>query len=217
MSFGDCAGSGCGSHGRFGDDRPCRGFCGSNRGCLRRGGDDAGPRGTRGRGRDNRRRLTRLRHDDSLRGSRFCFCSRRHTRGGRSRDSRGGCSTGDRRFGRCRGGRCRYRSSHGPGDRGRRGCRPRCGRALHLLLLFFQNGFGHIADTVNPGPVDLRLDFGVMPSRRAAAGTAPFEDVRAHTFGFIRLNRARMRFLFRDTDCHESVQNFFALDFQLSR
>jgi hypothetical protein len=88
---------------------------------------------------------------------------------------------------------------------------------MHLLLLLFQNRFGDVADAVHLRPVDLRLRLGLVPRGSRRAAPTPLMDVGAHTLGFIRLNRARMRLLFGNPYCRESVQNFFALNFQLSR
>jgi hypothetical protein len=85
-----------------------------------------------------------------------------------------------------------------------------------FLLLSLENLSGDIAWLVGLGPVDFRLGVGVVP-RRAAASAARFKDVCAHTLGFIRLNRARMGFLLGNSNGRESVQNFPALNFQLSR
>jgi hypothetical protein len=65
-------------------------------------------------------------------------------------------------------------------------------------------------------PVNLRLGFGLVPHRRAAS-TPTLQDVRAHTLGFVRLDRARVGLLLGNTDCRESIQNGPALHFQLSR
>jgi hypothetical protein len=89
---------------------------------------------------------------------------------------------------------------------------------MRLLLLLLEDRFGDVANAVDLRPVDLRLGFGLMPRRcRAAAPTPRLQDVGAHTLGFIRLDRARMRLLLGNPDCCESIQNFLALDFQLSR
>jgi hypothetical protein len=88
---------------------------------------------------------------------------------------------------------------------------------MHLLLLLLKNRFGNIADAVHLRPVDLRLRFGLVPRSSRTAASTSLQDVCAHTLGFIRLYRARMRLLFRNTYSRESVQNFFALNFQLSR
>jgi hypothetical protein len=89
---------------------------------------------------------------------------------------------------------------------------------MRLLLLLFQNRFGDIANAVDLRPVDLRPGFGLMPRRcRAAAPTPRLQDVCAHTLGFIRLDRARMRLLLGNSDCRERVQDFLAFDFQLTR
>lgn len=83
-------------------------------------------------------------------------------------------------------------------------------------LLVLQNRSGHITDVMHLRPVDLRLDLGLVPRRRARPAPA-LQNVGAHTLGFIRLDRARVRLLFRYADFHESIQNCFALDFQLPR
>ena len=89
---------------------------------------------------------------------------------------------------------------------------------MQFLLLLFENRFGDIADAVDLRPVDLRLDLGFMPGRgRTRRSAAPLQNVGAHTLGFIRLNRARMRFLLANPNRHESIQNLLALNFQLPR
>jgi hypothetical protein len=88
---------------------------------------------------------------------------------------------------------------------------------MHLLLLLFQNRPGYIADAVHLRPVDLRFRFGFVPRTGAPASAAPLQNVGAHTFCFIRLDGARMRFLLGNPDRRESVQNLFTLDFQLPR
>jgi hypothetical protein len=88
---------------------------------------------------------------------------------------------------------------------------------MHLLLLLFQNCFSNVADAVNLRPVDLRLRLSLMPRGSRTAAPAPPQNVGAHTLGFIRLNRARMRLLLGNPYGRESIQNFFALNFQLSR
>jgi hypothetical protein len=88
---------------------------------------------------------------------------------------------------------------------------------VHFLLLLFENRPGDVADAVHLRPVDLRLYFGLMPSRRIRRASTPFRNVSAHTLGFIRLNRARMGFLLANSNGYESVQNLLALDFQLPR
>jgi hypothetical protein len=86
---------------------------------------------------------------------------------------------------------------------------------VRFLLLSLENLAGDIAGLMGLGPVELRLNLGFMPSRGTAAA-APLKDVGAHTLGFIRLNRARMGFLLGNSNGRESIQDFLALDFQLS-
>jgi hypothetical protein len=88
-----------------------------------------------------------------------------------------------------------------------RGCFP---------LLVLQNRLCHITNVMYLRPVDLRLDFSLMPRRRTAA-TPTLQDVCAHTLGFVRLDRARVGLLLGNADFHESIQNCLALHFQLSR
>jgi hypothetical protein len=88
---------------------------------------------------------------------------------------------------------------------------------MRFLLLPLENLLRDIARLVRLRPVDLRLHIVGMPWCGSASRPASPQDVRAHTLGFIRLDGARMRLLFGDPDRRESVQNFFALDFQLSR
>lgn len=53
-----------------------------------------------------------------------------------------------------------------------------------------------------------------MPIRAAPA--APLQ-VRAHTLGFVALERTRMGLLLRDADRGQSLQDLPALDLQLAR
>jgi len=69
---------------------------------------------------------------------------------------------------------------------------------------------------VNLRPVNLRLDLGLVPCRTTRAAP-PFQDVRAHTLGFILLDRARVGLLFGNADFRESIQNRLALNFQFPR
>jgi hypothetical protein len=98
----------------------------------------------------------------------------------------------------------------------RRRHRTRHGRRLGFLLLSLQDLLRNVAGLMRLRPVDLRLHIGFVPRRRAAAAP-PSLNVGAHTLGFIRLDRARMGFLLGDPNCGESVENFLALNFQLSR
>jgi hypothetical protein len=88
---------------------------------------------------------------------------------------------------------------------------------MHFLLLLFENRLGDVADAVDLRPVDLWLDLGLMPRAGRTRASTPLEDVGAHTLGFIRLDRARMRLLLGYANRCESVQYFPALNFQLSR
>jgi hypothetical protein len=88
---------------------------------------------------------------------------------------------------------------------------------MQFLLLLFKDRSGRIARTVNLRPVDLRLHFGFMPRRPAAVRSAPPQNMGAHTLGLIGLDRARMRLLLGYANRCESIQNFPALNFQLSR
>jgi hypothetical protein len=86
-----------------------------------------------------------------------------------------------------------------------------------LLLFALENRPRCVARLRHPRPVDLRLRLGLM-SRRSRVVSAPaLQDVRAHTLGFIRLDRARMRLLLGNSDCRECVQDFLTFDFQLTR
>jgi hypothetical protein len=72
-----------------------------------------------------------------------------------------------------------------------------------------------VARLVRLRPVDLRLHFRLGFRRRAAAA-AFAQNVRAHPLGFVHLNGARVGLLFRHADLDQSIQNFFALYFQLA-
>jgi hypothetical protein len=88
---------------------------------------------------------------------------------------------------------------------------------MGFLLLSLEDLPGDIPGLVGLGPVELRLDLGFVPRSVAGASAASFENVGAHTLGFIRLDRARVGLFLSNSDSRESVQNFPALDFQLSR
>ncbi len=88
---------------------------------------------------------------------------------------------------------------------------------MGFLLLPLENLSGDVAGLVRLGPVDFRADVGLMPRGRAGVAAAPLQDVGTHTLGFIDLDGARMRFLLGNPYSRESVQNFPALNFQLSR
>ena len=77
-----------------------------------------------------------------------------------------------------------------------------------------QNGPGGIAGLGDTRPVNFWL-LGLMA--RSGAGTAAFENVRAHTLGFVRLNRAGVGLLLRNANFHESIEYRFTLYFQLTR
>jgi hypothetical protein len=83
-------------------------------------------------------------------------------------------------------------------------------------LLVLEDSPRHITNVMHLGPVNLRLDLGLMPGRRARCAPA-LQNVRAHTLGFIRLDGTRVRLFLGNANFHESVQNRLALDFQLSR
>lgn len=87
---------------------------------------------------------------------------------------------------------------------------------MGFLLLPLENLSGDVAGLVGLRPVDFGLHIGLMPRCRTAP-TPTLQDVRAHTVGFLGLDGARMRFLLGNPYCRESVQNFLALNFQLSR
>jgi hypothetical protein len=88
---------------------------------------------------------------------------------------------------------------------------------VRFLLFSLENLSGDIAGLVGLGPVDLRLRVGFMARRRTAAGAAPSEDVGAYTLGLIDLDRARMGLFLGNSNGRESVQDFPAFNFELSR
>ena len=85
----------------------------------------------------------------------------------------------------------------------------------HFLLPLFQDRLRYVADSVHLRPVDLRLGLSFVASRRAYAPS--LQDMRAHTLGFIGLNRAGVGLLLRNPYFCQCVKNGLALDFQLTR
>jgi hypothetical protein len=88
--------------------------------------------------------------------------------------------------------------------------------ASRFLLALFEDRPGDVARLVHLRPVDLRLNFGLMAASRRRNAAAP-EDMRADALRLMLFNRAGVRLLFSHADCRQSIQNFFALDFQLTR
>ncbi len=84
-----------------------------------------------------------------------------------------------------------------------------------LLLALLQDGPGYIAHSVYLRPVNSWPRLSLVANRNAHS--APPQDVCAHTFGFIRLNRAGVGLLLGNADFHQSIQDGLTLDFQLSR
>ena len=169
---------------------------------LRRSGNDGRTRRGRRSGND-RRSLARLRNNHAR--SRPGFSSRRRGSSSCCRSSGpGNMRTLRRRSGSS--GCCRTRRGGSPGRRWR----------SHFLVALLENGFRHIADSVNLGPVNLRLRFSFVPGG-AHGDAAAFQDMGAHPLGFIRLNRAGVRLLFGHANCGESIKNFFALHLQFTR
>ena len=155
------------------------------------------------RGRSRRRR----------RGERWALAEHRldHSLGRSFRSSDGGCG-GNRllsnRSGWCSGfrrgcGRC--------SDRLRSGWRCGC---FSLLL---EQQAGDISRFGDVREIDLGLDLRFARARAAVASRACCTlsgEVLAHTLGLVRLDRARVRLLFRYSDKGKDVENRFALDFQ---
>jgi hypothetical protein len=86
-----------------------------------------------------------------------------------------------------------------------------------FLLFALENRSRCVARLRHPRPVDLRLRHSLMARRGRVVPAPALQDVRAHTLGFIRLDRARMRLLLGNSDCRECVQDFLTFDFQLTR
>lgn len=124
-----------------------------------------------------------------------CRCSRL------GRDGSNGAHTG--RTSGCRSTCCRDRRARRSRLRGR------------FALLLLENRLRDVPDVMHLGPVDFRLDLRLMTSC-AAPATRP-GDIGAHTLGFVRFDRTRMRLLLGNSDRRERVQNFSALYFQLTR
>jgi hypothetical protein len=193
--------------------RSCRGDSwtlgrgsGRSRGRDGRTSDNGSGRGLRGNGRSrrrrrghDRRRLTRLRHNNATRGRSFGL------------GCRGGRRTGWRRGGtRCSGRRCR-RLSRGR----RRSLRTRRG-ALGLFFALLDGlqdvaGFGHLR------PVDSWSPAVLVAGRGGAAiPAASTLEMRAHTLRLIGLERAGVGLGLGHSNFAQYVQNRLALDFELS-
>lgn len=180
-----------------------------NRRLRRSGGSHRSCRSLRGRrSHHNSGCLARLRNDAARRG---CWrgCRRRYGRRRRwNYRLRSGWSNGNRR-------RRHRRWAAGGMHRRSRRHRPRR-RGMQFLLAPLQDRLRDIPHMVNLGPVDLRLWFSLVTSG-AAASPASLQNVCAHKLGFMLLNRAGVRLLFRHADFRQSIQNGFALDFQFPR
>ena len=87
---------------------------------------------------------------------------------------------------------------------------------MNFLLFAFEDLAGDVAGFVGLRPIDFRLHIGLVPGC-GTASTPSLQDVRADTLGFFRLDGARMRLLLGNTYGHESIEDLFALHFQLSR
>lgn len=150
------------------------------------------------RGRDNRRRLARLRHDAARRGR-----LRLGRRGRSARCSRSCC-------GLCHGCRRCRRLGHG----WRRGRSTRRAGCLFFPLL---NRLQDVARLRHLRPVNLlRCRALALGRRRTAIPAASPLEVRAHTLRFVRLERAGVRLRVRHPYFLQHVQNGFALDLELS-
>ena len=107
---------------------------------------------------------------------------------------------------------CRFRRSCGRGSS--RFWSRRRGR-FGLLL---QQKAGHITGLRDVREIDLGLDLWLTSTTAAIptdGSTALSREVFAHTLGFVGLNRARVRLLFRYSDQGKDVENRLAFDFQL--
>lgn len=222
-------------HRRSGWRRGCR--RGRSRSCLHRDHlasgrqrTSLGCRSRRHRRLRHHRACRRLRRNRGRRGRRCCRTWRRGYHLGRLarlRNNFSGC--GLRFFSRGSGSsHCRgwLRCHRGPGRRCR--CGRRCRRRglwrrrtrRHPRALFllppFQQLPGDVPRLVCLRPVDLRLGLGLGLRRRGAAA-APAQDMSAHTLGFVRLDGTRVGLLLRHANCGQSIQNLFALNFQLAR
>jgi hypothetical protein len=87
---------------------------------------------------------------------------------------------------------------------------------MRFLQALFEDRLGGIARLGNARPVDLRPGVHFMPSGSGRTATAA-QNVGTYALGFKLLNGAGVRLLFRYADCCQSVENFFALDFQFTR
>jgi len=85
----------------------------------------------------------------------------------------------------------------------------------HFLLPLLQDRLRYIADSVYLRPVNLRLGLSFVANRRAYAPS--LQDMRAHTLGFVGLNRAGVGLFLRNPDFRQCIKNGLALDFQLTR
>ena len=85
----------------------------------------------------------------------------------------------------------------------------------HLLLPLLEDRLRYVANSVYLRPIDLWLRLRFVASRRAH--TPALQDMRAHTLGFIGLNRAGVGLFLRNPYFHQCVKNGLTLDFQLTR
>ena len=83
-----------------------------------------------------------------------------------------------------------------------------------FLLLLLQNGLQDIAGLGNFRQINLRLGCA-LGARRPCSSLAALQ-VSAHTLSFIFLQRTGVRFLLRDADRLENIEDSSALDFQLT-
>jgi hypothetical protein len=85
-----------------------------------------------------------------------------------------------------------------------------------FLLLLFEDRSGDVADAMNLRPVDLRLGLGFVARAGGGAATA-LQDMRANPLGFIRLYGTGVGLFLGHANCGQSIQDFPALDLQLTR
>jgi hypothetical protein len=98
---------------------------------------------------------------------------------------------------------------------GRRGPN-RHGMRRSFLLFLFEDGPGDVADAMDLRPVDPGPGLGFV-TPRAGRAAAAFQDMRAYTFGFVRLDGTGVRLLLGHANGGQSFQDFPALDLQLAR
>ncbi len=105
----------------------------------------------------------------------------------------------------------------------RRRLRHRARRRMFGCFLLLRDGAQHVAWTRNMRQIDLGFDlvFGVRRrgTRSSCRGGSAFgagAKMLADQFGFVFLQRTRVRLLLRDTHRGQHVKNLFALDFQLT-